>query len=245
LILIAILTNLVWLLARLSILKNPPSLKKMRKLFLSILLVSLGSVQVSLAAFPEDLDDVVFIEEGALPGIGALVRAMAVTANLTVDISGSHTYAGQNVVLSSSKSSSWPVGGGNLGCCNSNAWLFAKIGETWYAGTWEYMRKGQTTKSSAAVVGPGHLRFAPLNTFSMQTGETYGFMLAGITRAGLSRINIRERSNVAFFKFNVGPVDASEIGSPPPEESLPNLAPITSLLLEEESVEMTPPPEEL
>jgi hypothetical protein len=161
------------------------------------------------AAFPDDFSDVVFVEGGT--ALTDYMNRMTVTADLTVEISGDDGRGGQNVILRSSKSSSWPA---ILGCCNANAWLFVKVGELWYAATWEFLRVGQTTKSTRAMVGPGHLRYPPLTNFSPQNGEIYGHMVAGITRNGLSagKTNIAERSNIALHKFGFGPVTAQEAG---------------------------------
>ncbi|MEM7359166.1 MAG: hypothetical protein AAF431_08715 [Pseudomonadota bacterium] len=194
---------------------------KLLALCLSLFVVS-GTAH---ADFPDDLDDVVFIEGGA---IASYVRGMPVTARMTVNIGGAHPAGGQNIFMTNTRGNSWPA---ILGCCNANAWLFVKIGETWYAGTWEFMRVGQTLKSTKAMVGPGHLRFPPLNRFAPQNGEIYGYMLSGIVRNGIAsgKNNIQERTDVVFHKFGVGPVSVEEaVGSPTPDT--PPLAPILDLL---------------
>lgn len=208
------------------------------KLWLSSLFVFVSLAVVSAQAnaqFPNDLSDVVFIEEPAQRGVSDFVRGMPVQGTLSVSIGGSHPYAGQNVVMASSMKDIWPVGGGDLTCCNSNAWLVVNVGGTWYAGTWEFMRKGQTTKSSYAMVGPNHLRYPPLSGFQPRNGEIYGFFMAGITRPGLNRNNVYARTPVAFFQYGVGPVDPSQIGGgqPEPEPEPPvNISPVISTLLD-------------
>jgi hypothetical protein len=201
-------------------------------LFASLAIVSMQAH----AQFPNDLSDVVFIEEPAQRGISDFVRGMPVQGTLSVAIGGSHPYAGQNVVMNSSMKDIWRTGTGDLTCCNANAWLVVNVGGTWYAGTWEFMRKGQTTKSSYAMVGPNHLRYPPLSNFQPRNGEIYGFFMAGITRPGVNRNNVYARTPVAFYQYGVGPVDPSLIGGPPPEpepEPVP-MSPIISTLLDDE-----------
>jgi len=197
----------------------------------TILFASLFS-QNALAAFPDDLDDVVFIEEASVPGTASLIRSMAVTASLSVNITGAHPFGGQNIIMDSSRKNSWPVGRGDLNCCNANAWGIINVNGTWYAGTWEFLRRGQTTKSTLAFVGAKHFRHPPLNRFTPKVGEIYGFFVAGITRNNLGRLNIRERSEIALFKFGVGPVSADEV-RPEVAESNINLNPIINSILDD------------
>lgn len=202
---------------------------KIKKSILCLFL-SLFYLQGAQAAFPDDFEDVVFIE-GA--GIGAFVSSFAVTATLDVQIGGSGFQGKPNVILDSSKKNSWPNGRGDLSCCNANAWGFVKIGEIWYAGSWEFLRRGQTVKSLAAFVGPRHFRFPPLANFQPKNGEVYGFMVSGFTRNNLPN-NIRERSEVAFYRLGVGPVSADEIrGDSGDAPSAPSLAPVTDLLFDD------------
>lgn len=195
----------------------------------------------ALAAFPDDLDSgVVFIEEGAVPGTGALVRSFSQTANMSASISGS------TITMNYDKKNSWPKGRGsigttNLNCCVANAWAFIKVGDTWYGGTWEFLRNGQTVKQRSALRGSSHLKFAPLSNYSVREGDVIGLMVAGITRNGLQFNNVRERSNIVFYKVGSGVIDASELGfgeteppTPEPEESNVSLAPILQLLADED-----------
>jgi hypothetical protein len=199
-----------------------------------LLLLALVSAP-SYAGFPNDLDDVVFIEEGQHPGLTEFVRGMAVTGTLAVTIGGANPFGGQNVILDSSARNSWPAGPGGLSCCNANAWIVVKVGETWYAGTWEFLRIGQTTKSTLALVGANHLKFPPLNAFAPVSGEIYGYFNACITRNGItSRVNnCRERTTIALHQFGVGPVglDAIDGAVEPEPEAAPVLSPVIDLLI--------------
>ena len=205
-----------------------------RKLSLGLVVfISLFITATALAAFPEDLDDVVFIEEGLRPGITDFVRNMAVTGTMSVEIGGRDNFGGEMVNLFNSQRSVWPS---ILGCCNANAWLVVNVDGTWFAGTWEFMRVGQVTKSTLALVGPRHLRFPPLADFRPVNGEIYGFFNSCIVRNGITPnvSNCQERTEIALFQFGVGPVgfDAISTTSSPNSESNVPLAPILELLNE-------------
>jgi len=188
----------------------------------------LSYAPASFAAFPDDFEGVVFTEQGHTPGLTAAMNGMAVTASLSVAIGGANPLGGENVVLDSSKRNTWR---GIYGCCNANAWLFVKIDDVWHAGTWEFMRVGQTTKSTHALVG-AHFRAAPLNRFLPKRGEIYGYMVAGITRNGIGDLNVSERSNIAFHKFGVGPVSDDEVRD---VVASPSIAPAVDLILNDTS----------
>jgi hypothetical protein len=195
-----------------------------------LLLVALVSAP-SFAAFPNDLDDVVFIEEPRVPGITGFVRDMAVTGVLTVDISGRDAFGGEMVFLNNSKSNVWPL---EIEDVNANAWLVVNVDGIWYAGTWEFMRKGQTVKSTLAMKGPSHLIYPPLSKFLPVRGEIYGFFNSCVTRNGITsrNNNCKERTNIALFKFGEGPVELDAVGGPTePEPVAPVISPIVDLIL--------------
>ena len=66
---------------------------------------------------------------------------------------------------------------------NANPWVFVELNNNWYAGTFEWMRPGGTTKARKAVNGD-HIKQPPLKSWSPKSGETYYFMVAGLTRGG-------------------------------------------------------------
>ena len=200
-----------------------------RKLRLCLVVfISLFITTTALAAFPEDLDDVVFIEEGVRPGITQFVRNMAVTGTMSVQIGGRDNFGGEMVNLFNSQRSVWP--NNIFACCNANAWLVVNVDGTWFAGTWEFMRVGQVTKSTLALVGPRHLRFPPLADFRPVNGEIYGFFNSCIVRNGITPnvSNCQERTEIALFQFGVGPVGFDAI-STSTESAFP-IAPILDLL---------------
>jgi len=190
-----------------------------------IAFVTVLATSSSYAAFPNDLEDVIFIEEstdsnpgGNIAGIADLMRSLPVTPNRTLSVTAgpvSSTF-GPSIELDDGQRSAWPAGAANeqLSCCNANVWGFVFQDGEWFGGTWEFIRVGRTNRSLAAMVGPRHFRFNPLQNFRVRNGEVYGFMLAGITRnsgpGGTRRLNIRERSTVAFFQVGVGPVTPEE-----------------------------------
>lgn len=208
----------------------------MKKIHLLLIISLLFAIpNLTKAAFPDDLEGVIFDEEGLLPGLTDFMLGMRETSSLSVFIGGSHPYKNsQNLVFNASKGNVWPVGGGNISCCNANGWIFIKVGERWHANTFEYYRKGQTTKSTEALTGPAHIRGANFRNFRPRNGEIYGFMMSGMVRAGLARNNVRERTEISFYKYGVGPVSKDEIRGTPepePEQAKPNVTPAVNLLL--------------
>ena len=211
-----------------------------RACFLIISALLLGS-PAAHAAFPDDLASGVSLEStGAASGI----QNFAVTANLQVSVTSSPVNSfGRGVVLNSDKASVWRNGSGVVSGVNANAWIFAKFGDNWYGATWEFIRKGQTIKSEGALI-PGHFKGAPpWTSFSRTTGAYYGFMTSGLTRNGPSQVNVRERSNISWYQWNVGPVDESvvfggtpaqpEVPETPETPETPILSPVIDLLLDE------------
>jgi hypothetical protein len=106
---------------------------------------------------------------------------------------------GDIIFLKYDKSRSWPsvsVGGTRV---NANAWIFVNQGGTWYAGTWEWLKPGQTSKSARAVRGD-HIKASPLNNFVPRSGTEYGFMVSGLARTS-EHHNVAERSNVVMMTW--------------------------------------------
>lgn len=110
----------------------------------------------------------------------------------------SASVGGGSVNMPYDKANVWPGTSGGGATVNANAWVFVNQGGTWYAATWEYLRVGQTSKSSASVTG-SHINHAPLSSWHPVAGETYGFMVSGLVRGGAS--NVEERSNVSMVTW--------------------------------------------
>jgi len=111
------------------------------------------------------------------------------TADLSVGRSGG------NINLSYDKANSWPVEFTGSGTAVvANAWIVVWRNGEWVAGTWEFLRPGQTSKSTSNLFG-GALR-GELSDFRPVSGERYGFVVSTLARNG-STIDLDERSNVA------------------------------------------------
>jgi hypothetical protein len=126
--------------------------------------------------------------------LDADVSNWAETATLNAGVSGG------TLLLNYDKANSWPtaktraVDGGPL---VGNCWVVVNIDGVWYAGTFDWMRKGGTTRPVDAVRGSGgHIPYAPLNRWSPRSGETYGFLVTTPARSAERTIN--ERSNISM-----------------------------------------------
>lgn len=106
---------------------------------------------------------------------------------------------GNSVEMDYDKAHEWPGVNTAGAFVNANPWIFVYRDHKWYAGTWEWMRHGQTVKSKRAVNGD-HIKISPLNRFEPIVGETYGFMMSGLARTNVR--NVQERSNVVMVKWS-------------------------------------------
>jgi len=186
---------------------------KITKLLPILILTFLS--QAVYAAFPNDFDDVVWVD--------ANPSSFRETSVLTVSVNGG------TINLPHSQRNNWPLTTRFPRSENVNAsvWGFVQINGVWHGGTWEFFRRGSTTRSVSAFGGAGHFR-SPIGTFRPQNGVVYGFMVSGAHRDGFTPINVRERSNVALWRWGVGPVTIEEME----EEASPIVAPISGLLLD-------------
>ncbi|MCC5847016.1 MAG: hypothetical protein JJU29_02900 [Verrucomicrobia bacterium] len=132
-----------------------------------------------------DLSNVTFLH--------ANVSKWPVTSNLP-----KVTVSGGTISMPYDKARVWPgrnTAGANV---NANPWILVKQDGRWYAATWEWLRTGQTAKSSSSVEG-GHIGQSPLNNFRPQSGQVYGFMVSGLARSGVR--NVQERTNVVMVRW--------------------------------------------
>ena len=153
----------------------------------------------SQAAFPDDFSDVIWIDPD--------ISTWSQTAEITADVRGSL------LNITDTKASVWPQQFHSVlqnACCNRSLWVFIKYNDQWFASTFEYMRFGQVSKSAEAVNG-GQIKRAPFlqtgRLWEPAEGEVYGFMTSGMARFDLNNNNVRERSNVALYRWGVGPTD--------------------------------------
>ena len=212
------------------------------------------NVSPTYAAFPNDLEEgVVLLEEALTPGLTDFINTFEETTTLTV------TFPGESINLAYDRRNIWPNARGRNGstdlrCCVANTWAFIEVDGIWYGATWEFLRNGQTIKSQTALRGPRHLRFPPLENFNafgsegrggtipngrVPNGTVIGFMVAGITRNSLGFNNVRERSDIVFYKVGTGQITAEEAGFEPEVtttaagSNTAGLVPVIDLLMNE------------
>lgn len=191
-------------------------MKKLIKVSL-LLLSALVLTKPAYAAFPNDLSDVVFIE-------APYVKEWPVGAGMNLSISG------DTILMPYGGAGSWPpvrpksLGGAQV---NANAWGIVKVGGVWHAGTWEYLRPGQTAKKVKAFGGCCHFR-PPINNFRLVNGENYAIFLSGVVRDTSGGINIQQRTNYSVFKWGTGVIFVEGVDSAP-DGFLP--APVVDILL--------------
>jgi hypothetical protein len=123
-----------------------------------------------------------------------------VTSNLS-----SVTLSGGQICMNYDRADVWPstfVGSNNVEAV-ANAWVIAEHNGQWYGKTWEWMRPGQTCKTSSSVNGAhtGAWPFAPGETFLPTAGVTYYFMVSTPARFG-SIMTIAERTNLVPVVWN-------------------------------------------
>ena len=189
------------------------------KRLLIIVSIALFSNNV-FAAFPQDFSDVLWLG----PNVGVWPQ----TSNLDASVNGG------TINVPHSKRNTWPISSRFAASqrVNASMWGFVKVGTRWYAGTWEFLRKGSTTRSTSAFGGAGHFR-PPIGTFRPRNGEIYGFMVSCVARDDLRGNNCRERSNVVLWRWGVGEVPIGPIVPPEPEPTPANMAPILDLLIQD------------
>jgi hypothetical protein len=179
----------------------------LRHKLITLMMLFLSSIiaQQSHAVFPNDFSDVIWID----PNISSWAQTATVTANVS----------GSSLVITDSKRNVWPKAFNDTAgdCCNRSLWIFAKLQGQWYASTFEYMRVGQINKFAEAVNGQQIKRAPFLRSgyrWEPAEGEVYGFMTSGIARFNFDNNNVQERSNVALYRWGVGPtnnVDFTEV----------------------------------
>lgn len=91
----------------------------------------------------------------------------------------------------------WPVVDGTV----ANCWAIVNINGTWYAGTFEYLRPGQTSKPTSVLDGSkgDHFKKQPLSSWRPHSGERFGLMVSGLCRS--STRNVSERSNICMVTW--------------------------------------------
>jgi len=179
----------------------------MKRLIKTLVVLTL-SLQVlnANAGFPDDLSDVVFTEAGQ-------VKSWPIGATM-----GNFTIQNGFINMPYSASNSWPgirIFGTTV---NANAWGIVRVGGVWRAGTWEWLRIGQTTKKLSSFQR-GHFRFIP--DINPQPGDLFGFFVSGTARGG-QPTNIARRSNYIVYEWGTGVIfrEGETVPEPEPESNI-------------------------
>ena len=146
-----------------------------------------GSVSSGTADDELDLSQVTWLHHN--------VSSWPQTATIT-----STTIGAPPICINHTKVGQWPSGdfSGSGASVDSNVWVFAKIGGTWYAATWEWLRSGSTCKSLGATDFKTRVNdVSPLNSWTPKSGEQIGLMVSTPARLGPDG-PVNERSNVVL-----------------------------------------------
>lgn len=180
------------------------------------------------AGFPDDLSDVVFIESPQ-------VKSWTVGADLDLAIVGPSVILDHRPNENSRATGRWPAITIFNTSVNANAWGIVRQNGVWMAGTWEYLRVGQTIKQLSAFRF-GHFRPPVFSVDrSFNTGDIYGFFVSGTIRAGSGLNNIPERSKFVVYEVGKGVIFTEGDVDPEPEASSVLMAPVIDLLLDSEN----------
>ena len=126
---------------------------------------------------------------GPIHWLHADVSGWAQTAILHASVGGG------SINLSYDKAKIWPAVDG----ANANPWVIVNLNGQWYAGTFEWLRYGQTAKPMAVLSGGGHIKVPPLSSWRPHSGERIGLMVSGLARD--STRNVKERSNIVMVTW--------------------------------------------
>lgn len=128
---------------------------------------------------------------GGIQWLNTNVSSWPVTTTLRANISNG------SINMNYDKANVWPA----VGEVVANCWAIVKINGKWYAGTFEYLRPGQTSKSTGVLDGSRgpHFQKEPLKSWRPQSGERFGLMVSGLCRD--NRRNVSERSNIAIVTW--------------------------------------------
>lgn len=130
------------------------------------------------------------------------VSKWKVTSEIT-DVS----ISSKKICIEHTKAGKWPKYGSKGNEVEGNPWVIAKVGNRWYAATYEWLRSGQvckklgtdkTGKTIEESIGP-HIKRPPLETWVPESGELVGFMISALARS--SDRTVEERSNIVWKKW--------------------------------------------
>lgn len=200
-----------------------------------IAITLLLSSSMASAGFPDDFSDVIWIDPD--------ISSFPVTAAVSVNVRGSI------LDVQDSMRSVWPRRFHTIlrnDCCNRSLWIFVKLEGQWYASTFEFIRFGETRRFVASVNGMQIQRPPFLRSgfeWRPAAGEVYGFMTSGMSRFNFDNLNVRERSNVSLYRWEVGPtnnIDFDEVPRGPDGRPVADGAPTAPSVPEEPEVCVEP-----
>ena len=136
------------------------------------------------ASYPAEID-------GPIHWLHTNVSSWPVTSSL-------HASVGSTISFPYSKANVWPAVDG----VNANPWVIVKWTDgKWYAATFEWLRKGQTSKPKGVLDGSmgDHIKVSPLNKWRPHSGERFGIMVSGLARTQTR--NVKERTNISMVTW--------------------------------------------
>lgn len=130
-------------------------------------------------------------EIGSIIWKGKDISGWPETTTLRASISGGKVH------LDYGKKREWPA----VGDVNANAWAIVNIDGRWYAGTFEWLRFGQTEKEACKLDSScgDHFKKDPLSSWRPRSGEVFGLMVSGLCRD--TKRNVQERSNICMVRW--------------------------------------------
>ncbi len=148
---------------------------------------------------PPPPDDTGDIDLSKVRWLHTNVSSWARTSTITgVDITS------DQICVYHTKAGEWPIsefGDEDPIEVEGNVWIFANIGGTWYAATYDWLRPGQECKNvTGPELGVDQIRIPPLDaSWEPQSGDLVGFMVS--TRARDSVRAGEERTNVHVMRW--------------------------------------------
>jgi hypothetical protein len=106
---------------------------------------------------------------------------------------------GKSITFLGKKYTDWVWYTGENGkSINGNLWVVFKYNGKWYCGCTEYLKYGNWTIENREICG-AKIERDPVQEWMPEKGDTIGFIIAGLSRGGLS--NVKERSNIYFKEW--------------------------------------------
>ena len=129
--------------------------------------------------------------DGPIHWLHTNVSSWPVTSSMSASVGGTISFP-------YSKATVWPAVDG----VNANPWVIVKWTDgKWYAATFEWLRKGQTSKPRGVLDGSmgDHIKVSPLNRWRPHSGERFGIMVSGLARTQTR--NVKERTNISMVTW--------------------------------------------